>query len=334
MRVCVLLSPYDKGSSPVEGLDPALNPTHWLQGHEVDTVLVRKDGAVAQVRALAGRGYDVFLNLCDGTWFEQIAGLEVVEELERLQLPFTGTTSRLYTLSKEQMKRAAVELGVATPAFAFARSDADVEQAAQRLRFPLIVKHFDGCGSIGMTRASCVREPEQLMERAREMIGLAGQALIEEFIEGDEYTVLVAENPDEPESPLVLAPVVCAFPPGETFKHFELKWSSYEALEWRPCTELRLATRLKELTRRVFVGLQGVSYSRCDFRVDARGEPWFLEINTNCGIFYPPGQEGSADMILKYDPLGHRGFLEHILRCAMVRHQRQSIARTGQGREG
>ena len=65
-----------------------------------------------------------------------------------------------------------------------------------------------------------------------------------------------------------------------------------------------------------------MSYARCDFRVDARGEPWFLEINTTCGIFYPPGAEGSADMILRCDPLGHRGFLELILRGALARRQR------------
>ncbi|MCY1073558.1 ATP-grasp domain-containing protein [Archangium lansingense] len=325
MRICVLLSPYDEeGASPLTGLDPTLNPERWLQGHEVDTVLVRKGSAAAQLQELAGKGYDVFLNLCDGSWYEGVAGVEVVEELERLGLPFTGTSSRLYTLTKEQMKQAAAELGVATPAFVFAQSDEDIERAARTLRFPLIVKHFDGCGSLGMTQASCVREPGQLMAQARQMIAQAGRALLEEFIEGEEYTVLVAENPEEPGTPLVFTPVACVFPPGETFKHFELKWQSYEGIGWQPCKDMVLAARLQELTRRVFVGIQGVSYSRCDFRVDARGEPWFLEINTNCGIFYPPSQEGSADMILKHDPIGHKGFAEHILRCAIVRRQRQS----------
>ena len=322
MRICVLLSQYEEGSSPVAGLDPALNPGLWLQGYEIDTVLVRKGGEAAQVQALAGKGYDVFFNLCDGNWDEGIAGVEVVEALERLGLPFTGPTSRLYTLSKEQMKQAAAEVGVATPAFVFAQNDEDIERAARTLRFPLIVKHFNGFGSFGMTKASCVREPEQLWVQARLMLTLAGQVLIEEFIEGDEYTVLMAENPDEPEEPLVLMPLVCVFPPGETFKHFELKWQSYESIDWPPCSDKLLAERLKELSRRIFVGIQGVSYSRCDFRVDARGEPWFLEINTNCGIFYPPGHEGSADMILKHDPIGHRGFAEHLLQCALVRHQR------------
>ncbi|MDC3962707.1 ATP-grasp domain-containing protein [Polyangium jinanense] len=322
MRICVLLSPYQAGSSPLADLDPLPDPARWLDGHEVDVVLVHKQDATAQVQALAGRGYDVFLNLCDGTWLEEIAGVEVVEELERLGLPFTGPTAQLYNLTKAQMKQAAVDLGVPTPAFVFAQSHADVERAARTLHFPLIVKHFDSCGSIGMTRASCVQTYDALVHQVRDMLALAGEALIEEFIEGDEYTVLVAENPEEPDAPLVFTPVRCAFPQGETFKHFDLKWKTYATLEWKPCTDERLAARLTELTRRIFVGLQGVSYARCDFRVDARGEAWFLEINLPCGMFYV--EEGSADMILRYDPIGPRAFLDHILRCAITRNERKA----------
>lgn len=37
--------------------------------------------------------------------------------------------------------------------------------------------------------------------------------------------------------------------------------------------------------------LAGVSYGRCDFRICAKtGVLNFLEINPNCGIFYPAGQ--------------------------------------------
>lgn len=325
MRICVLVSPYEAGSSPVAAYDPLPAPHLWLSGHEVDTVPIRKGEAATKIPALVAKGYDVFLNLCDGTWLEDIAGIEVVHELERRGLPFTGATSRLYALTKAEMKQSAIELGVPTPAFVFARSDEDIERAALGLQFPLIVKHFDGSGSVGMTAASRVRTPDELVTRAREMVALAGEALIEAFIEGDEYTVLVAENPDDPGAPLLFTPFRCAFPEGETFKHFDLKWVNYAGLEWRPCEDEGLAERLKELTRRIFVGIGGVSYARCDFRVDTRGEAWFLEVNTNCGIFYAPGAEGSADMILRHDPIGHRGFLEHVLRCAIVRGGRDGL---------
>jgi hypothetical protein len=87
MRICVLISAYHEGSSPVEELDPAPNPALWLQGHEVHTVPVRKASVAEQLQELAGKGYDVFLNLCDGNWDEDVAGVEVVKELERLGCP-------------------------------------------------------------------------------------------------------------------------------------------------------------------------------------------------------------------------------------------------------
>jgi len=35
------------------------------------------------------------------------------------------------------------------------------------------------------------------------------------------------------------------------------------------------------------VALHGTGYGRTDIRVDANGDAYFLEINPNCGIFYP-----------------------------------------------
>ncbi len=44
-----------------------------------------------------------------------------------------------------------------------------------------------------------------------------------------------------------------------------------------------------------------------------------LEINPNGGIFYSLEEPGSADLILMNDPARHRGFLDHLLRCALRR---------------
>ncbi len=60
----------------------------------------------------------------------------------------------------------------------------DVEDAAQNLTFPLICKHYDGYGSIGMTKDSRVNNEEQLLVQATKFIDAYGGCLIEEFIEG------------------------------------------------------------------------------------------------------------------------------------------------------
>jgi D-alanine-D-alanine ligase len=322
VRIRVLRSSYEGSVSEVADLDPLPDPTPWLAGHEVTLHDLRKEDAAAEVARLVAEGCDVFVNLCDGLPYEDLAGVEVVAALEAAGATFTGPTSALFTLTKEQMKHRAVELGVRTPAFAFARTEADLERAARSLATPAIVKHIDGWGSVGMTAASRVTDADALVARGREMLALAGGALIEEFIEGDEYSVLVVEGRGALGC-WVPAPVACRFPPGETFKHFDLKWRSFEGLAWGPCDDPALRAELARVTRVVFEGIGCVSYARCDFRVDAEGRAWFLEVNTSCGIFYPPGAEGCADHILLREPGGHAELVARILDAALERRGRQ-----------
>jgi D-alanine-D-alanine ligase len=60
-----------------------------------------------------------------------------------------------------------------------------------------------------------------------------------------------------------------------------------------------------------------------DFRVNDKGEVFFLEVNFTCSVFYTDGYEGSADFILKYDGIGQAGFLKLIIEEAMNRHERK-----------
>jgi D-alanine-D-alanine ligase len=71
----------------------------------------------------------------------------------------------------------------------------------------------------------------------------------------------------------------------------------------------------------IFKGFNGVGYARLDFRVNELNHVYFLEINFTCSVFYKDGYEGSADYILKHDPDGQRGFLLHIIKEGIHRHQ-------------
>jgi D-alanine-D-alanine ligase len=74
--------------------------------------------------------------------------------------------------------------------------------------------------------------------------------------------------------------------------------------------------------RKLFIGLNGVSFGRCDIRVDRTGEIYILEINPNCGILYALDEPGSADLVLLNDPEGHKGFIDLIFRAALARQKR------------
>ena len=85
----------------------------------------------------------------------------------------------------------------------------------------------------------------------------------------------------------------------------------------------RMAFEKNILDSTFFKELGGNGYARCDYRMDANGDIYMLEINPNCGIFYPPHEPGSADFSLLNDPVtNHTKFMKLILHNAHNRRDR------------
>ena len=327
MRIC-LLTTQDLDADPFPKDDWPCDPRPFLPEAQWDVVVLDKRTSVKRVTALSKDGYDLFFNLCDGAADEKRPGIEVVETLERLGVPFTGATSNYYEPSREDMKLACVRENIATPAWVLAKEAADVERAAKELRFPLFVKHYSSYASVALSRRSRVRTPAGLRRQARKIISRYGAALIEEYIDGIECTVLVAENPADPERPTTYTPMQYRFPEGEEFKHADMKWVDYDRLSSFPVEDPELDARLRHVAARFFVALGGASFGRCDLRVDKSGTPFMLEINPNCGVYYPPSDPGSADLCLAQDPAGHGGFTRQLVEAALERHRRTRRSRT------
>jgi D-alanine-D-alanine ligase-like ATP-grasp enzyme len=319
MRIAVLHPSYEGSQAPYADLDPDAVPQEYDATHEWTHLRIRKSTAVAQVIEAARAGYDVFLNLCDGAWDEDRAGIEVPEALERLGVAFTGARARFYEPSRTAMKMAAHSVGVKVPPFVTVRGTEDsTDLILTKLRFPMIVKHPNSYASIGMTAASRVTTAEELRTQVRQNAEKFGSALVEEFIEGREYTVLVTEPMKGHDMPWALAPAEFVFPEGETFSHFDVKWNS--EMDSVLVKDFMLAKRLREAASLVFAALGGTGYGRCDFRVDASGDIYLLEINPNCEVFSPKDRYSAANVILDHEPGGHRAFLAHLIDCAL-RHQ-------------
>jgi len=326
LRIC-LLTTQDLDADPFPPDDWPCDPRPFLPEEQWHVETLNKKTSVEVItRLVEGGEFDLFFNLCDGAADQGIPGIEVVETLEKLGVPFTGATSNYYEPTREEMKEACRREGIATPAAVLARDGADVERAAETLRFPLFVKHHNSYASVDLSRNSRVQSRAGLLQQAHKIISRYGAALVEEYIDGIECTVLVAENPDDPDRPVSYVPMQYRFPEGEEFKHADLKWVDYDALSSFPVEDLVLAARLREEAGRFFVALGGASFGRCDVRVDAGGTPYFLEINPNCGVYYPPSDPGSADLCLMKDPAGHEGFTRQLVRAALVRHARRQAA--------
>ena len=323
LRIC-LLTTQDLDADPFPEDDWPCDPRPFLP--EADWHVATLEGKEASVheveRLIASDRFDLFFNLCDGAADQDIPGIEVVQALEKAGVPFAGASSNFYEPTRVEMKEACAAVGVATPAHVMASTEEDVEEAARTLRFPLFVKHHSSYASVDISRRSRVRTPEGLRIQARKIISRHGTALIEEYIDGIECTVLIAENPEDPTRPIAYTPVQYRFPEGESFKHEKLKWVEYEGLATTPVEDPVLAARLKDECSRFFLQLEATSFARCDVRVSRDGVPYVLEINANCGIYYPPADYGSADLCLTHDPAGHAGFTRNLVEAAFARHAR------------
>ena len=270
--------------------------------------------------------FDVYFNLCDGAEEREknYSGLDVIRALEKLNLPFTGANSRFYDPSREEMQTVAESIGIGFARGVNVSDVSEMEALNGSLKYPLMVKHPNSYASTAMTRNSRVDTPQKLREQVKRICNRFGSARVEEFIDGREFTVLVVDNPDDPGDPFVYPPAELIFPPGEDFLHSHVKWKLWVYL--KPVEDKKLAMRLKEMLRRMYLAMDGVGYARCDIRMGPDGQLYMIEINPNGGILFKPEDLGPADVMMGYDTDGHNGFLNRIFRSALIRQQERMQA--------
>ena len=321
LKVCVLQPDYATSGVDYQYYDPPRNLSHLLPDATVDHVLLNKLTTYKQLKALQHNGYDVFVNLCEGYLEWEVPSIDVIYTLELLNLPFTGPTTKLYDPPKPLMKYVAYCAGVATPNYVLIHALDDIEQAAQ-LQYPLFVKPAKAGDSLGVDEASLVQNKTALEQKVSDLLEEYDELLVEEYIDGKEFTVLVAANADG-ETCRVFKPVEYVFPEGRAFKTYALKTSELHPDCNHPCSDVATETALREAAAAIFKGFNGVGYARLDFRQKPDGSLYFLEINFTCSVFYTDGYEGSADFILQFDGIGQQGFLQHIIAEGIARHQRK-----------
>jgi D-alanine-D-alanine ligase len=319
VNICVLQPDYTGSQVDYRHYDPPRDLAPLLPGDHVEHLFLRKATTYRQLREAAGRPCDVFVNLCEGYLDWDIPSVDVIWSLDALGLPYTGPSLRLYDPSKELMKYVAHTRGVAFPPFVID----DCDEALRRLRFPLFVKPAHAGDSLGVDAASLACSEPALRAKVEAARAAYGQALIEEFIPGREFTVLVAGDPADRFRPRALRPIEFRFPPGVCFKTYDLKVAQHHPECNVPVEDPALDERLRGAAAEVFAGFEGEGYARLDFRLHPSGELFFLDINFACSVFYPPGFEGSADYILRFDPIGPSGFLRHIIAEGVARHCRR-----------
>lgn len=315
MRVCVLTDE-----------DPEdFDPSPYLKDYEWEMVTLTAP-VEEKIRALAESGrFDIYLNVCEGYEFEDeeddelgYQGIEVVQTLEALNLPFTGADSRCFDPTREEMQAVADAHGIGFARGYRVHTVEEAEGLVKNLRFPIMVKHPKSYGSTGMFKESRADTLDQVLAQVKRVCGGFGAARMEEFIVGREYNVLAADNPDDLDHPFVYPPAELIFPDGEEFWHTDIKWDYNVPFDFKEVVEPGLREKLQNEGLRMFKAMGIAGYGRCDIRVNEKGELFILEINPNPAIMLPPKEYGPADYMILYDKGGYKGFFDRIFASAFL----------------
>jgi D-alanine-D-alanine ligase len=199
--------------------------------------------------------------------------------------------------------------------------DSQIQDLAVTIPFPLFVKPAKAGDSLGIDERSLVHDVHSLKSKIQELLNEYDEVLVEQYIAGREFTVLVSATERQGEC-IAYRPLEYCFPEDRSFKTYELKTSELHPDCNVPCSEIELDASLRDAAQRIFRGFSGVGYARMDFRVNSDGTIYFLEVNFTCSVFYEEEYEGSADHILNNDPATKRGFLLNIIDEGIARHKR------------
>lgn len=204
---------------------------------------------------------------------------------DMLGLPYTSCSASVsaLTFNKRYTVALAAMSGIAVArSLHFYQSDTvSVEHIASTLRFPVFVKPANGGSSIGMSKVPDATGLAAAIEKA---FAEDDQILIEEFIEGREFTVGVIKKDGSPFT-LPLTEVVSE----NYFFDFEAKYHG-KSRETTPAeVDEDIAEKIREAARKIYKVFNCQGVIRIDFIYnEAVGEPYMLEINTI------PGQSAAS----------------------------------------
>jgi len=268
---------------------------------------------------------DLMFNICERV--NDSAFLEPCSAafLEILQVPYTGSSAETLGLcmNKIRSKQLMEYHDIPTPHWDYAYSpDDDIDTD---LRYPLIVKPADTHNSIGVTNDSVVINKKQLRRQITYITEEVGRvALVEEYIEGDEYDIAILGNDDTLRVLPLTRSMFEDMPEGYWHIYaYDAKWDgkkkAYQKIqvECPPRIPRKLASLLTEISIDTYNIVECQDYGRVEIRVDKDGNPFVLECNPNASIGADDSMADAASAV----GMNYEDFIDDIVHLAIQRYK-------------
>lgn len=269
-RVAVLLG--GSSSERAVSIDSGRNVLEALRASGVDAHPV--DGIPALRDALQADAFDRVFNVLHGNRGGGEDGV-VQGLLEAYAVPYTGSgvLGTALAMDKIRSKQVWLALGLPTPRYARLRHDDDVRAAALALGLPVIVKPACEGSSVGVSRVFDLADVEAAVALAARY---PGELLIEQLIEGSEYTVGILGAEALPSIRIV---------PGGAYYDYHAKYVAEDTQYLCPGLEAADAEQdMRALAKAAFDAIGCSGWGRVDLMRDATGGNWLLEVNTAPGM--------------------------------------------------
>ena len=269
-------------------------------------------------QTLNGLRADLVFNLFEGFDGSPETESAVAGMLSARGVPFTGCagTALSRALDKSTAKALLQAAGIGTPAYHVLSVNS---LATFHLRYPCIVKPCAEDASHGISERSVVNDGVSLGEQVELVCqDFGGLALVEEYLEGREFNATVLGAAEHLVLPI--SEIVYSLPDGmPKILAFPAKWepeSVYSRSTIPVCPakiEPELQRELESCAVSVFQLFGCSGYARVDFRLDAEGRPFVLEVNPNCDISPTSGAARQA----RAAGMSYVQFIDRIVRFAL-----------------
>jgi D-alanine-D-alanine ligase len=175
-------------------------------------------------------------------------------------------------MDKIRTKQVWLALGLPTPRYARHRVGDDIGAAIAELGLPVVVKPSHEGSSVGITR---VRSRKDLAAAVEQAARYDGELVVEQLIDGEEYTVSILQGQALPSIRIV---------PAAEFYDYHAKYVSDDTKYICPGLEEAGEAQVRTLALAAFHAAGCSGWGRVDLMRDASGRFHLLEVNTTPGM--------------------------------------------------
>ncbi len=291
-------------------------------GHEVVPIEADEDA----FDKLKSERPDIIFNMAEGYGGSSRESY-IPAMLEMLGIPYTASDAVTIGIchDKSRCKEILSYYNIPTPSFFITDS---VVNGCPKVKFPSFVKPLHEGSSKGIYNTSLVKNKAELKREITRIKNDYNQpSLIEDFLEGKEFTVAVLGNGEKTRVlPIVEINLSCVPEGFNPIYSYEVKWffdTRENKLDIFTCPakiSAKLRKKIEKICLDAFKALRIKDWARFDVRCDKKDNPYIIEVNPLPGILPNPDDNSCFPKAARKVGIDYDTLIQTVLGMAIKRY--------------